>query len=107
MCVFDFVYLEQSLKEPLSESPGVSPTVDPERSSSRGMLQYLQSWFPGWGGWYGYAQQTYEGEPFEGLLPETQEQWNPEDILGMVIFFSQNYHLRACAYWKLKMSFRA
>lgn len=49
------------------------------------MLQYLQSWFPGWGGWYGYAQQTYEGEPFEGLLTDPKEQWNPEDILGMEI----------------------
>ncbi|XP_043387413.1 vacuolar protein sorting-associated protein 13D isoform X3 [Chelonia mydas] len=86
--VYDkFHDVAESLKEPLSESPGVSPTVDPERSSSRGMLQYLQSWFPGWGGWYGYAQQTYEGEPFEGLLPETQEQWNPEDILVADEFF--------------------
>ncbi|XP_019397092.1 PREDICTED: vacuolar protein sorting-associated protein 13D isoform X2 [Crocodylus porosus] len=84
--VFDkFHELAESVKEPLSDSPGVTPTI--QHSSSSGMLQYLQSWFPGWGGWYGETQQTYEGEPFERLLPETQEQWNPEDILGADEFF--------------------
>uniref|UniRef100_A0A8C8S488 Vacuolar protein sorting 13 homolog D n=1 Tax=Pelusios castaneus TaxID=367368 RepID=A0A8C8S488_9SAUR len=78
---------ELSIKEPLSDYLGASPTTDSECSSSSGMLQYLQSWFPGWGGWYGYSQQTYEGEAFEGLLQETQEQWNPEDILGADEFF--------------------
>lgn len=38
------------------------------------MLQYLQSWFPGWGGW--------SGKPVEGLSAERQEQWMPEEILG-------------------------
>lgn len=75
----------QSVKEPLPDCPGGSPTAESAHGSSTGMLQYLQSWFPGWGGWYGYAQQTYEGEPFEGLLPDPKEQWNPEDILGMEI----------------------
>ncbi|XP_066838355.1 intermembrane lipid transfer protein VPS13D isoform X3 [Anser cygnoides] len=79
--------LAESVKEPLPDSPGVSPTAESARGSSSGMLQYLQSWFPGWGGWYGYAQQTCEGEAFEGLLPEQQEQWNPEDILGADDFF--------------------
>uniref|UniRef100_A0A8C0UC17 Vacuolar protein sorting 13 homolog D n=1 Tax=Cyanistes caeruleus TaxID=156563 RepID=A0A8C0UC17_CYACU len=78
---------EQSGKEPLPDSIGGSPAAEPAHSSSSGMLQYLQSWFPGWGGWYGYAQQTYEGEPFDGLLPDTKEQWNPEDILGTDDFF--------------------
>lgn len=81
VCVFNVQ--TQSVKEPLPDSPGVSPTAESAHGSSSGMLQYLQSWFPGWGGWYGYAQQTCEGETFEGLLPEQQEQWNPEDILGM------------------------
>lgn len=75
----------QSIKEPLPDSPGASPTAESAHGGSTGMLQYLQSWFPGWGGWYGYAQQTYEGEPFEGLLPDPKEQWNPEDILGVEI----------------------
>ncbi|XP_059722821.1 intermembrane lipid transfer protein VPS13D isoform X2 [Haemorhous mexicanus] len=79
--------LAESVKEPLPDSIGGSPPAEPTRDSSSGMLQYLQSWFPGWGGWYGYAQQTYEGEPFEGLLPDPKEQWNPEDILGTDEFF--------------------
>lgn len=78
----------QSIKEPLPDSPGASPSAESAHGSSTGMLQYLQSWFPGWGGWYGYTQQPYEGEPFEGLLPDPQEQWNPEDILGMTVWGS-------------------
>lgn len=80
-----FWMFKQSIKEPLPASIGGSPSAaaGDSHGSSSGMLQYLQSWFPGWGGWYGYAQQTYEGEPFEGLLPDPKEQWNPEDILGM------------------------
>lgn len=74
---------KQSIKEPLPDSIGGSSPAEGAHGSSSGMLQYLQSWFPGWGGWYGYTQQTYEGEPFEGLLPDPKEQWNPEDILGM------------------------
>lgn len=47
------------------------------------MLQYLQSWFPGWGGWYGDCQETLEADPFEGLLTETSEQWKPDDVAGV------------------------
>lgn len=74
---------KQSIKEPLPDSIGGSSPAEAAHGSSSGMLQYLQSWFPGWGGWYGYTQQTYEGEPFEALLSDPEEQWNPEDILGM------------------------
>ncbi|XP_065594229.1 intermembrane lipid transfer protein VPS13D isoform X3 [Cyrtonyx montezumae] len=79
--------LAESIKEPLPDSPGASPSAESAHGSSTGMLQYLQSWFPGWGGWYGYTQQPYECEPFEGLLSDPQEQWNPEDILGADDFF--------------------
>ncbi|XP_039242295.1 vacuolar protein sorting-associated protein 13D [Pipra filicauda] len=79
--------LVENVKEPLPDSLGGSPTAESTHGSSTGMLQYLQSWFPGWGGWYGDTQQTYEGEPFEGLLPDPKEQWNPEDILGADEFF--------------------
>ena len=40
------------------------------------MVQYLQSWFPGWGGWYGETQDLEAGA--EELLPGP-ETW---DILG-------------------------
>lgn len=76
MCSF---LIDQSLREPAFDSPGDS-AGDPETSGGRGMLHYLQSWFPGWGGWYG--QQTPEGKPVEGLSAEQHEQWIPEEILG-------------------------
>ncbi|KAF6112219.1 vacuolar protein sorting 13-like protein D [Phyllostomus discolor] len=76
--------LAESLREPQFDSPGGSPG-DPEAGGGSGMLQYLQSWFPGWGGWSG--QQTPEGKPGEGLSAEQHEQWTPEEILGTEEFF--------------------
>uniref|UniRef100_A0A286Y024 Vacuolar protein sorting 13 homolog D n=1 Tax=Cavia porcellus TaxID=10141 RepID=A0A286Y024_CAVPO len=76
--------LAESLREPQFDSLGESPG-DPEGSGGSGMLQYLQSWFPGWGGWYG--QQSPEGRAVEGLSAEQQEQWTPEEILGTEEFF--------------------
>ncbi|XP_047647840.1 intermembrane lipid transfer protein VPS13D isoform X1 [Phacochoerus africanus] len=76
--------LAESLREPQFESPGDSPG-DPESGGGGGMLQYLQSWFPGWGGWYG--QHSPEGRPGEGLTAERQAQWTPEEILGSEEFF--------------------
>ncbi|XP_047579572.1 intermembrane lipid transfer protein VPS13D isoform X3 [Lutra lutra] len=76
--------LAESLREPQLDSPGDSPG-DPETSGGSGMLQYLQSWFPGWGGWYG--QQTPEGRVVEGLSAEQHGQWTPEEILGTEEFF--------------------
>lgn len=40
------------------------------------MIQYLHSWFPGWGGWYGFAQDA-DGPPEELLASPSS--WN---ILG-------------------------
>ncbi|XP_039079083.1 vacuolar protein sorting-associated protein 13D isoform X2 [Hyaena hyaena] len=76
--------LAESLREPQFDSPGDS-LGDPEPSGGSWMLQYLQSWFPGWGGWYG--QQSPEGRVVEGLSAEPHEQWTPEDILGTEEFF--------------------
>ncbi|XP_054993601.1 intermembrane lipid transfer protein VPS13D isoform X1 [Sorex araneus] len=76
--------LAESLREPQLESPGESPG-DPDARGGSGMLQYLQSWFPGWGGWYG--QQSPEGKAVEGLVAEQQEQWSAEEILGTEEFF--------------------
>lgn len=39
------------------------------------MIQYLQSWFPGWGGWYGDSQDPDRPEE---LMPSPSS-W---DILG-------------------------
>lgn len=37
-----------------------SPTTSVPKSGSSGMIQYLQSWFPGWGGWYGESEDRPE-----------------------------------------------
>ncbi|KAG8505608.1 Vacuolar protein sorting-associated protein 13D [Galemys pyrenaicus] len=76
--------LAESLREPQLDSPGDSP-AGPEPGGGSGLLQYLQSWFPGWGGWYG--QQTPEGSAVAGLSAEQREQWTPEEILGTEEFF--------------------
>ncbi|MGH0118333.1 UNVERIFIED_CONTAM: hypothetical protein FKN15_048569 [Acipenser sinensis] len=78
--------LAESLREPMSEPACASPSGSLPKSGSTGMIQYLQSWFPGWGGWYGDSenpQQTGEGGsmPTEGMIPGA-ESWNPEDLLG-------------------------
>ncbi|XP_023601544.1 vacuolar protein sorting-associated protein 13D isoform X9 [Myotis lucifugus] len=70
--------LAESLREPQFDSPGDCPG-DPGSGAGSGMLQYLQSWFPGWGGW--------SGKPVEGLSAEQHEQWTPEEILGTEDFF--------------------
>lgn len=45
------------------------------------MIQYLQSWFPGWGGWYGESQDPARPEE----LLTSPSSW---DILGEKIRFS-------------------
>ncbi|XP_004678577.1 PREDICTED: vacuolar protein sorting-associated protein 13D isoform X2 [Condylura cristata] len=76
--------LAESLREPQLDSPGDSP-AGPEPGGGSGLLQYLQSWFPGWGGWDG--QQTPEGSAVAGLPGEQHEQWTPEEVLGTEEFF--------------------
>ncbi|XP_075461165.1 intermembrane lipid transfer protein VPS13D isoform X3 [Ascaphus truei] len=79
--------LAESLREPFSDPTGASPVASPTDCQSSGMLQYLQSWFPGWGGWYGYPQEA--SADIEGLIQEQQEEqqvWNPE-IFGVDDFF--------------------
>lgn len=57
------------------------------------MIQYLQSWFPGWGGWHGDSQDPDRPEE---LLPSPSS-W---DILGerpaSVCVFSPFLFSRSC-----------
>ncbi|XP_077168382.1 intermembrane lipid transfer protein VPS13D isoform X2 [Paroedura picta] len=91
-----FHELAESIKEPLSDALGGVSDLDLEApttssssssSSSSGMLRYLQSWFPGWGGWYSDSQEALEADSFEGLLSETPEHWRPEEVAGADEFF--------------------
>ncbi|KAM4015734.1 LOW QUALITY PROTEIN: intermembrane lipid transfer protein VPS13D [Anomaloglossus baeobatrachus] len=80
--------LAESLREPISDPAVGSPVPSPTGSQGSGMLQYLQSWFPGWGGWYGNPQEARED--IERLTQEQRQEeksWNPEDILGTEEFF--------------------
>ncbi|XP_040182653.1 vacuolar protein sorting-associated protein 13D [Rana temporaria] len=80
--------LAESVREPMAKSAGPSPASTPTRSQSSGMLQYLQSWFPGWGGWYGNPQEARED--IERLSQEQQQEqksWDPENLLGADDFF--------------------
>ncbi|XP_051961416.1 intermembrane lipid transfer protein VPS13D-like [Xyrauchen texanus] len=67
--------IAESLQEPMNETPASSPSISIPKSGSSGMIQYLQSWFPGWGGWYGGAERGPDGQPVsDDILPGT-EQW--------------------------------
>ncbi|KAM9855129.1 intermembrane lipid transfer protein VPS13D [Aulostomus maculatus] len=57
----------EMIREPSVDAQPCSPTTSIPKSGSSGMIQYLQSWFPGWGGWYGDGQDPERGP--EELLP--------------------------------------
>ncbi|XP_058017026.1 intermembrane lipid transfer protein VPS13D [Ahaetulla prasina] len=84
-----FQELAESIKKPLSDSlDSVSETeVEGSRNSSSGMLRYLQSWFPGWGGWHSQSQEALETKTIEGLLSDAAEEWRPEEVTGADDFF--------------------
>lgn len=65
------------MRDPSSETQHCSPAASIPKSGSTGMIQYLQSWFPGWGGWYGYTQ---DADGPEELLASPST-WN---ILGEI-----------------------
>ncbi|XP_078281630.1 intermembrane lipid transfer protein VPS13D isoform X1 [Rhinoraja longicauda] len=76
--------LAEKLREPPSEALGSSSHSKSMHGNRSGVIQYLQSWFPGWGGWYGYSQtsqQMEQGITVEDLTPEEQQQWSPEESL--------------------------
>lgn len=71
---FFLCLLIQNVREP-SAGTQCSPTASIPKSGSSGMIQYLQSWFPGWGGWYGESQDPDRPEE----LLTSPSSW---DILG-------------------------
>lgn len=68
--------IAESLREPMSEPAASSPSGSIPRSGSSGMIQYLQSWFPGWGGWYGGAEKGLDGQPVTDELMPGGSQWD-------------------------------
>ncbi|XP_068605139.1 intermembrane lipid transfer protein VPS13D [Brachionichthys hirsutus] len=72
----------ENVREASSEPEPCSPTASIPKSGSSGMIQYLQSWFPGWGGWYGDLQDPNRPEallpsPSWDILAETEDLFDP------------------------------
>ncbi|TSM04819.1 Vacuolar protein sorting-associated protein 13D [Bagarius yarrelli] len=68
--------IAESVREPMSEPAASLPSGSIPRSGSSGMIQYLQSWFPGWGGWYGGAEKGPDGQPVTDELMPGGSQWD-------------------------------
>ncbi|XP_037627751.1 vacuolar protein sorting-associated protein 13D isoform X2 [Sebastes umbrosus] len=92
--------IAEYVREPSSEPQPCLPTTSIPKSGSSGMIQYLQSWFPGWGGWYGDSQ--YPDRP-EELLPspstwdilETEDLFDPLEDSHTLNTFTRRDHLFA------------
>ncbi|KAJ8257579.1 hypothetical protein GJAV_G00187290 [Gymnothorax javanicus] len=86
--------LAESVRESISDPSLCTPSGSIPKSGSSGMIQYLQSWFPGWGGWYG-GPQGPEMVPEEllrdqgtwDMLADTEELFDPlEDSQSLNTF---------------------
>uniref|UniRef100_A0A671WLN2 Vacuolar protein sorting 13 homolog D n=1 Tax=Sparus aurata TaxID=8175 RepID=A0A671WLN2_SPAAU len=85
--------IAENLREPSSDPKPSSPTTSIPKSGSSGMIQYLQSWFPGWGGWYGDSQDP---DRPEALLPtETEDLFDPLEDSHTLNTFTRRDHLFA------------
>ncbi|XP_044206610.1 vacuolar protein sorting-associated protein 13D isoform X2 [Thunnus albacares] len=93
--------IAENVREPSSDPQPCSPTTSIPKSGSSGMIQYLQSWFPGWGGWYGDSQDP-DRVP-EELLPspsswdilETEDLFDPLEDSHTLNTFTRRDHLFA------------
>ncbi|KAM3617296.1 uncharacterized protein V6R79_004435 [Siganus canaliculatus] len=89
----------ENLREPSTDP--CTPTTSIPKSRSSGMVQYLQSWFPGWGGWYGDSQ--YPDRPEEllpspsswDILAETEDLFDPMEDSHTLNTFTRRDHLFA------------
>ncbi|XP_063738866.1 LOW QUALITY PROTEIN: intermembrane lipid transfer protein VPS13D [Eleginops maclovinus] len=93
--------IAENVREPSSDPPPCEPPTSIPKSGSSGMIQYLQSWFPGWGGWYGESQDP---ERPEDLLPspstwdilaETEDLFDPLEDSHTLNTFTRRDHLFA------------
>ncbi|KAG9337681.1 hypothetical protein JZ751_028331 [Albula glossodonta] len=101
--------LAESVKDSISDPALCSPPGSIPKSGSSGMIQYLQSWFPGWGGWYGESQDPETGPdgqrvaadellPNQGtwdILADTEELFDPLEDSQTLNTFTRRDHLFA------------
>ncbi|XP_066528182.1 intermembrane lipid transfer protein VPS13D isoform X2 [Hoplias malabaricus] len=97
--------IAESIREPMSEPSAPSPPSSIPKSGSSGMIQYLQSWFPGWGGWYGSSERGPDGQPVTDdfmpgntqwdILAETEDLFDPLEDSQTLNTFTRRDHLFA------------
>ncbi|XP_070696419.1 intermembrane lipid transfer protein VPS13D [Pempheris klunzingeri] len=93
--------IAENVREPSSEPQSYSPTTSIPKSGSSGMIQYLQSWFPGWGGWYGDSQDPDRPEELLpspsswDILAETEDLFDPLEDSHTLNTFTRRDHLFA------------
>ncbi|XP_043974274.1 vacuolar protein sorting-associated protein 13D isoform X2 [Gambusia affinis] len=87
-----------NVREPSSSPPAALSATSVPKSGSYRMIQYLQSWFPGWGGWSGNTQDLDTPEELLpspsswNILPETGDLFDPlEDSQSLNTFTRRDY----------------
>ncbi|KAE8293740.1 Vacuolar protein sorting-associated protein 13D [Larimichthys crocea] len=90
--------IAENVRDPSSDPQQCSPNTSISKSESSGMVQYLQSWFPGWGGWYGDSQNPDRPEELLpsssswDILAETEDLFDPlEDSHTLNTFTRRDY----------------
>ncbi|XP_033825826.1 intermembrane lipid transfer protein VPS13D isoform X2 [Periophthalmus magnuspinnatus] len=91
--------IAENVREP-STDPQSSESSTLPKSGSSGMVQYLQSWFPGWGGWYGESQDPASEHLLPSpsswdLLAETEDLFDPMEDSHTLNTFTQRDNLFA------------
>ncbi|XP_034732761.1 vacuolar protein sorting-associated protein 13D isoform X3 [Etheostoma cragini] len=92
--------IAENVREPSSDPQPCLPTTSIPKSGSSGMIQYLQSWFPGWGGWYGDSQDPDRPEellpsPSSWDILETEDLFDPLEDSHTLNTFTRRDHLFA------------
>ncbi|KAM6924954.1 intermembrane lipid transfer protein VPS13D [Xenentodon cancila] len=93
--------IAENMREPSGDlQPSLSSPCIP-KSGSSGMVQYLQSWFPGWGGWYGESQDLDRPEELLpsptswDILAETEDLFDPLEDSHTLNTFTRRDHVFA------------
>ncbi|XP_056240495.1 intermembrane lipid transfer protein VPS13D isoform X3 [Seriola aureovittata] len=92
--------IAEIVREPSSDHQPYADTTSIPKSGSSGMIQYLQSWFPGWGGWYGDSQDPNRPEellpsPSSWDILETEDLFDPLEDSHTLNTFTRRDHLFA------------
>uniref|UniRef100_A0A8C9YYQ3 Vacuolar protein sorting 13 homolog D n=1 Tax=Sander lucioperca TaxID=283035 RepID=A0A8C9YYQ3_SANLU len=93
--VHDWFRKQEEIAEPSSDPQPCLPTTSIPKSGSSGMIQYLQSWFPGWGGWYGDSQDPDRPEELLPIWTPTEDLFDPLEDSHTLNTFTRRDHLFA------------